>query len=153
MYLAWFDSNPKKAVHDKIGEARARYLDKFGQEPLVCLVNPDDAVEGSAVELRPVAHIARHCFWIGYDDPAEDREEVDAPAPVPAVPPADPSARPSRRARKAPAIPGAVATAPTDEAPARSRRPAVRAEGPAAQQPPAGEPAPARPARRPRRAA
>ncbi len=43
MYLAWFDADRKKPVATKIAEAHERYVAKFGRQPLVCLVNPEDA--------------------------------------------------------------------------------------------------------------
>jgi hypothetical protein len=90
MYLAWFDANPKKPVAQKIAEARERYIEKFGRQPLVCLVNPADVVAESAVELRPLPHIGRHCFWIGADEAAEPEQA----APAAAAP------APKRRARR-----------------------------------------------------
>lgn len=68
MYLAWFDANPKKSAATKIAEAHRRYVEKFGRQPLVCLVNPEFADAPAEVEVRPLAHIGRHCFWIGTDD-------------------------------------------------------------------------------------
>lgn len=67
-FLAWFDSNPKKSAATKIAEAQRRYIEKFGQPPLVCLVNPADAGAAAEVELRPLAHIGKGCYWIGVDD-------------------------------------------------------------------------------------
>jgi len=93
MYLAWFDANPKKPIAQKIDEARERYIEKFGHQPRVCLVNPGDMVPESAVELRPLAHIGRHSFWIGTDD--ADEPEVAAPVALPTATPA-----PKRRAKR-----------------------------------------------------
>ena len=97
MYLAWFDANPKKPVTQKIAEARERYVEKFGRQPRVCLVNPGDMVPESAVELRPLTHIGRHCFWIGMDD--ADEPEVAAPTALPSLVPA-----PKRRAKREKAV-------------------------------------------------
>lgn len=68
MYLAWFDANPKKSAATKIAEAHRRYVEKFARQPLVCLVNPGDANTVAEVEVRPLAHIGRNCYWIGRDD-------------------------------------------------------------------------------------
>lgn len=97
MYLAWFDADRKKPTVQKIAEAHERYLAKFGRQPLVCLVNPEDAVEGAVVELRPLRHIGRNCFWIGADE-AEEASLPEALAPLGATPPA--AERPARRGRK-----------------------------------------------------
>lgn len=91
MYLAWFDADRKKPVDQKIAEARERYRAKFGHEPAVCLVNPADAVEGGTIEVRPLQHIGRHCFWIGFDD-LDDRREEPADADTPSLPAADATA-------------------------------------------------------------
>lgn len=68
MYLAWFDADKKKPPQTKIAEAWARYVEKFGHEPIVCLVNVADACESALVEVRADRHIGRGCFWIGKDD-------------------------------------------------------------------------------------
>ena len=80
MYLAWFDATPtnsaearpgvkeRKSPEQKIGEARARYVQKFGEEPRVCMVNPADVCQVEGIEVRPLNYIGRHCFWIGKDD-------------------------------------------------------------------------------------
>ena len=110
MYLAWFDADRKKSVAEKIAEARERYVEKFGAEPVVCLVNPADVVEGSAVELRPATYIGRNCFWIGVDERAEEPAAQPPAAPPPASEPATPAAARSARgrARAHPSAPGAV---------------------------------------------
>src|SRR5947209_6259982 len=123
MYLAWFDADRKKPVAEKIEEARERYVEKFGAEPVVCLVNPADVVEGSAVELRPATYIGRNCFWIGVDERAEE-PAPPPPASEPATPAAARSAR--GRARAHPSDPGAVpSTAPATARPAKWPKPAT----------------------------
>lgn len=80
MYLAWFDADRKKPVATKIAEAHERYVAKFGRQPLVCLVNPEDASAEAAIELRPLQSIGRNCFWIGTDDDQEREEAAQAEA-------------------------------------------------------------------------
>jgi hypothetical protein len=87
MFLAWFDGDRKKPTNQKIEEAHARYVAKFGRQPAVCLVNPADLVPNSAVELRPLNQISRNCFWIGYDD-ADEAQQPTAPAPTQPTSPA-----------------------------------------------------------------
>ena len=144
MYLAWFDADRKKPTGQKIAEARERYLAKFGHEPAVCLVNPADAVESGSIEVRPLQHIGRHWFWIGFDD-ADDRREEPADAdrqPLPdATAPAEPvatAARDSGRRRRPVGTPQRETSAVETVAPAAER---VGAKGPAA--------APTRKGRRP----
>lgn len=69
-FLAWYDPTPdkKKPTAQKIEDACARYIQKFGTQPIVCLVNPEDACHVEGIEIRPLAHIGRNCFWVGRDD-------------------------------------------------------------------------------------
>ena len=67
-YLAWFDADRKKPAYRKVEQAAERYERKFGSEPTVCLVNPADDCFVPGISVRPAAHIARHCFWVGRDD-------------------------------------------------------------------------------------
>ena len=71
MYLAWFDADRKKPVAQKIAEAHQRYVAKFGRQPRVCLVNPEDLIADAPIELRPLSTIGRNCFWIGMDESDE----------------------------------------------------------------------------------
>lgn len=153
MYLAWFDADRKKPVATKIAEAHERYVAKFGREPLVCLVNPEDAIPDAAITLRPLTTIGRNCFWIGADEDAEPE--------VPPAPQQEPA--PKRRARKQAAAPSVPATVRETPAPlegssdtaviagakpqrARKARSAAKAE-----QAPIVPPAPVPAKRRPRR--
>ena len=125
MYLAWFDANPKKPTAQKIAEAHQRYVEKFGRKPRVCLVNPEDAIAESAVELRPLTHISRNCFWIGVDDADEIEQESTTTAPARA--PRKPKAAPT-----SPDIVPAIAAAPeAAPAAARPRKPKAAPTAPA----------------------
>lgn len=68
MYLAWFDADRKKSPTKKIADAHARYLEKFGKAPKVCLVSGEDACESELVAVEVRREIGRYCFWIGEDD-------------------------------------------------------------------------------------
>lgn len=118
MYLAWFDANPKKPTAQKIAEARERYVEKFGRKPLVCLVNPDDVITDSAVELRPLKHIGRNCFWIGVDD-VEGAERVPS---IPTLPEAPRAPRP-RKPKAEPVVETTVAAEATAPESAPTPRP------------------------------
>lgn len=80
MYLAWFDADRKKPVAQKIAEAHQRYVTKFGRQPRVCLVNPEDMTTDTQIELRPLNNIGRNCFWIGMDESDEAELAVAAAA-------------------------------------------------------------------------
>ena len=103
MYLAWFDADRKKPVATKIAEAHERYVAKFGRQPLVCLVNPEDASAQAAIELRPLQSIGRNCFWIGTDDDQEQEEAAQAEAAAAA------KGKQPRRSRKKTTEPAAPA--------------------------------------------
>ncbi len=69
--LLWFDNDSKRSLEDKIAQAAARYVQKFGHEPNICYVNPRMIGEGeSAAMLKQIrvvsAHnVLLHHFWIG----------------------------------------------------------------------------------------
>ncbi len=95
MFLAWFDADRKKPVATKIAEAHARYVEKFGKQPLVCLINPDDLITDAKIELRPLPSIGRNCFWIGADDVIEEPASPEPVAPTLAT---EPKRRRSKKA-------------------------------------------------------
>ena len=134
MYLAWFDANPKKPVAQKIAEAHERYVEKFGRKPLVCLVNPEDVIQESAVELRPLKYIGRNCFWIGADDSDPAAQESAALA-MPDAPRAPRTRKPKAEpdtALDAPAVAVVPEALPVVAAPApRTRKPRVAQAAPA----------------------
>ncbi len=35
--LLWFDNEPKRSLQEKIARATERYVQKFGQQPNICL--------------------------------------------------------------------------------------------------------------------
>ena len=127
MYLAWFDADRKKPVGTKIAEAHERYVAKFGRQPLVCLVNPEDAIADAGIELRPLSSIGRNCFWIGADDAADAEAEAAAAAAQATVKdPTRPDAREEGKGATAGARRGARAD--TDD-PARGRGDRTGPEG------------------------
>ena len=78
--LLWYDSDPKRALEDKIGPAVERYREKFGRWPNTCYVH-SEVVEGKAGEESAVAcrlnkpeamirvvsapNVLLHHFWLG----------------------------------------------------------------------------------------
>ena len=75
-YLGWYDANKKKHVRAKLAEAIARYQEKFGRYPRICLTSRQDALDlvepsrkyelpGIIIQERP--YIARFTFYIGED--------------------------------------------------------------------------------------
>ncbi len=73
--LLWFDDEKKKTLEEKVQRAVTHYLQKFGQRPSVCYLNPvtmnggPEAVSG--VQLRTAKNVLMHHFWIGLEESAE----------------------------------------------------------------------------------
>lgn len=80
--LLWFDDDPKKEVSLKVQEAAERYLEKFGQRPNLCYVNPStrpQATEGihlDSLRVLPNPLILPDHFWVGEGS----KDEEDSPA-------------------------------------------------------------------------
>lgn len=69
--LLWFDKDSKRSLEDKIAQAVARYVQKFGHEPNVCYVNPQMIGEGESAKMSAQVRVVSlhnvlpHHFWIG----------------------------------------------------------------------------------------
>jgi len=68
VYLGVHDLDRKRSVAEKIAMAAARFQQKFGHAPTVCLCHPDDAVAaghvpGITIEAR--RYVGRSIFYIG----------------------------------------------------------------------------------------
>ncbi|MCL5257211.1 MAG: hypothetical protein M1319_05390 [Chloroflexi bacterium] len=66
-YLAWYDDDRKKPAREKIDEAVNRFVEKYGYSPNLCLVNESESVKHDDLVVKPVHRVARHTYWIGYD--------------------------------------------------------------------------------------
>lgn len=67
--LLWFDDDPRRKIDEKVQQAAARYLQKFGIAPDVCYVN-DQSIDRSEVRVGslrvlPASMVRPHHFWIG----------------------------------------------------------------------------------------
>lgn len=82
--LMWLDDDPRKSLDTKVRDAAARYRQRLGQAPRLCLVHaPADAAPEDAREIALGADVAtavlvtasrlvpRHCLWLGLPDPVE----------------------------------------------------------------------------------
>ncbi len=73
--LLWFDNEPKRSLQEKIARATERYVQKFGQQPNICYVNPQTlAGHDSEKVLAPIRIVAApnillHHFWVGVSRP------------------------------------------------------------------------------------
>ena len=80
-YLGWFDDNSKKSMEQKIAEAVARYRQKYGQAPNVCLVHPDDYIEHQdGVVMRRAGHVHRHHLLVGREILVAAQDTAPAPS-------------------------------------------------------------------------
>ena len=89
--LLWYDSDPRRELEDKVGQAARRYREKYGRWPNTCFVHPK-AVNGQGdhelrVACRPrrreatirvvtAPNVLLHHYWLGVSDGlAADEEE------------------------------------------------------------------------------
>ncbi len=90
-FLMWYDDNPKLSIDKKIADAIAAYSDRFsGVKPTLVLVNEAEITEFTGVQVRGVATVCRHTYWVGQADrPGVPAVTLDlAPTPSKAAPPA-----------------------------------------------------------------
>ncbi|MBN1994762.1 MAG: hypothetical protein JW953_18845 [Anaerolineae bacterium] len=70
--LLWFDSDPRRKLDDKIGQAATRYQVRFGRRPTVCYLNVADLDgqpgEVKGIRLQAVSNVLRHHFWVGVEN-------------------------------------------------------------------------------------
>lgn len=70
-FLMWYDDTPKRPLADKVADARAAYLARWGVAAPVVLVNPDDlAAAGAIPGVTPRATIRRNTVWVGQEVPS-----------------------------------------------------------------------------------
>jgi hypothetical protein len=67
--LLWYDDDPRREIGEKVRQAAARYLQKFGVAADVCYVN-DRAIERGElrvgeVRVLPMSNVRPNHFWIG----------------------------------------------------------------------------------------
>ena len=65
MFLMWYDSDRKKPAGAKIDEGIERFVEKYGHQPTVVLVNPAEPVEGVPLPVITRSTVGRHYFFIG----------------------------------------------------------------------------------------
>jgi hypothetical protein len=71
----WFDDDPKTSLEEKVGQASARFRQKFGQAPRVCYVSLT-ALGGAEpapgpVQVRGASNVLRgHFLFVVEEQPA-----------------------------------------------------------------------------------
>jgi hypothetical protein len=70
VFLMWYDNDRKKPARAKIDEAVERFVEKYGRQPALVLVHPEEAVDEAALPVATRATVGRHQFWVGEPDEA-----------------------------------------------------------------------------------
>lgn len=69
--MLWFDNDPKTRLSDKIEQASAYYLKKYGHTPNQCVVNPGmfpkDQEASFGIKVTSSVTILPNHLWIGYN--------------------------------------------------------------------------------------
>ncbi|GIW09309.1 MAG: hypothetical protein KatS3mg061_0366 [Dehalococcoidia bacterium] len=81
MGLLWYEPNPKVLLTDRIEQAAARYQQRFGEAPNICLVAPSEAVPCPQITVRADRRIQPGYLLIGIER-GEDLPAWRPPAPV-----------------------------------------------------------------------
>lgn len=66
--MLWMDDDKKSSLDEKIRKAAAYYLEKYGQEPDICLVNQAMLAEEKnvdAIQVQPANNVLLNHFWVG----------------------------------------------------------------------------------------
>ncbi len=74
MFLIWYDDTKKKPTEEKILEGVERYIERFGEPPNVCLVNPSDVVPTKGITVRPTTYVRANNYWLGVETAADVRK-------------------------------------------------------------------------------
>jgi hypothetical protein len=68
--MLWFDNSPR-SIKEKVQAAADYYLEKYGQAPTLCFVNPSTLAgktdPSNGVEVREATTVMPDHFWIGVD--------------------------------------------------------------------------------------
>lgn len=75
MFFGWYDPDKRKKAIVKLEEAVERYVEKFGEQPMLCLTSFADAEEldgKTQLPVRGVTFIGRHTYYVGVDDEPSD---------------------------------------------------------------------------------
>jgi len=65
--LLWFDPDKRRTPQEKLDQAAARYIERFGHRPNTCHVNPAELFDHPALRVIPDPAVLPHHFWVGED--------------------------------------------------------------------------------------
>ncbi len=68
MFLMWYDNDRKKQPSAKIEEAIERFVEKYGRQPTIVLVHPEESVDAAPLPVVPRSTVARNYYWIGDEE-------------------------------------------------------------------------------------
>ncbi|MGB3330550.1 MAG: hypothetical protein WBA46_16440 [Thermomicrobiales bacterium] len=86
MFLVWFDPDKRRSIRTKLDDAVAVYLEKFGADPDVCLVNEVDRKALLAtrpappIPLRSERFVSPNTFYVGHDERQPESGAADVAA-------------------------------------------------------------------------
>ncbi len=66
--LLWLDRNAKLSPQAKLGQAAARFAERFGRPANCCHVHPDHLFEQPGMEIVPDPAVLPHHLWVGRDE-------------------------------------------------------------------------------------
>ena len=82
--LLWYDDSPTRSTEDKIGNAVARYKQKYGHAPDMCYVHPASLAgldpsslvipsgqPGKLVQITSLRSVLPNHFWLGVNATVE----------------------------------------------------------------------------------
>lgn len=68
MYLLWYDGDKRSPIGERIRQGMTRYLERFGEQPDLCVVNPSEqeAAESAGLPLviKTAAYVRPNYYWI-----------------------------------------------------------------------------------------
>ncbi len=67
--MLWLDDSKNRSFEEKLLRAVDYYRDKYGRVPNLCLVNKkmlEDEKKIGGIQVRPVANVLLHHFWLGH---------------------------------------------------------------------------------------
>ncbi len=74
--LLWFDDDPRRPFEQKVEEAVERYVEKFGETPNACFVNPRSLPENvhshAGVVIRAAPTVLPNHFLVGISRTEKD---------------------------------------------------------------------------------
>lgn len=65
LFLMWYDDTPDKTATEKIHEAIAAYVARFGENPALVLVNAIDFVDVAGWSVCRDLRVRPNNFWVG----------------------------------------------------------------------------------------